>query len=283
MGDIYDDIRNKAWTALSYYEIGRAREVPTMLSRQEQLLYFWLAANLPEGEGDIVDLGSFIGGSTACLASGRMAGVKKGTIHAYDKFTADERVKKRLLYPSGIAPFEGDNILPKAKELLSPWLSLLQFHPGDITDKLWDDTPIQLLTLDASKVAAKMDRMAEIFFPALVPGKSIIVQQDFLHFSQPWVVAQMELYQDYFEFLAHCPNDSMIYRCTRKIDEAALEAGETELLTDAEMFDLIGDARKRYAMLGLDHLFANMVRGLENNPGQRVAWKFKSAKALGQS
>lgn len=276
MSELFEDIRNRAWAGLSYSEIGRARDVPTMLSRQEQLLYYWLARSLPDGEGDIVDLGSFIGGSTACLASGRMSALKKSKIHAYDMFTADERVKKRLLYKRGIAPFDGNDILPLAKELLSPWAPLIRFHRGDITDQLWDDTPIQLLTLDASKVAAKMDRMAEIFFPALAPGKSIIVQQDFLHHSQPWVVAQMELFKDHFEFLGHCPNDSMIYRCVREIDETALEEGETELLTDAEIFDLLEDARKRHAPLGLDVKFDNMAAALEANPGQRIAWKFRS-------
>lgn len=277
MSDIFEQIRQKAWTGLSYFEIGRARDVPTMLSRQEQLLYYWLAANMPADEGDIVDLGSFAGGSTACLASGRLSTLGKGLVHAFDKFTADERVKKRLLYPAGIKPFEGSDILELSKSLLSPWSDLIRFHQGDIVDQDWDGRPIQILTLDASKVAAKMDRMSETFFPALVPGKSIIVQQDFLHFSQPWVVAQMELYKDHFEFLAHCPNDSMVYRCTKKIDTDALEAGETELLTDAEILDLIEDARKRYHHLALDHLFANMVRGLEYNPGQRTAWKFRSA------
>lgn len=277
--DTYTQIKNKAWTELSYYELGRARDVPTMLSRHEQLLYFWLGANMPDGEGDIVDLGSFIGGSTACLASGHSTALKSGHVHAFDNFTADERVKKRLLYPAGIAEFEGRDILNLSRELLSPWKDRVAFHKGDIADQTWDGTPIQVLTLDASKIAAKMDRMAEIFFPSLVPGSSIIVQQDFLHFSQPWVAVQMELYQDYFEFLAYCPNDTMVYRCTRQIDEEALEAGETEFLTDAEMFDLLEAARARHADLGLDHLFEDIVRALEFNPRQRTAWKFRKPPA----
>jgi len=275
VADIFEQIRQRAWTDLSYFEIGQARDVPTMLSRQEQRLYYWLGHNLPDGVGDIVDLGSFVGGSTACLAAGHITAVKKGRIHAFDRFTADENAKKRLLYSNGIARFEGADTLPLARQLLAPWVERITFHKGDITHQEWDGAPIQILALDASKVARTMDRMAAMFFPYLVPGKSVIIQQDFLHFSQPWVVAQMELLADHFEFLAHCPNDTMVYRCIKAIDEDALIEGETELLTDAELFDLIDAARQRHAGLGLDHLFQEIVRGLEHNPGQRVAWKFR--------
>lgn len=275
MKDFDTRLRQKGWQDVEAYQLGPARKVPTMLSRQEQKLYFWLGANMPAGGGDIVDLGSFVGGSTACLAAGLKSAIKPGKVHAFDHFTADERVKKRLLYPGGIAPFEGNDILALAKRLLAPWEGMVELHPGDITRQKWNDTPIQVLTLDASKVSAKMDQMAATFFPSLVPGQSIIVQQDFLHFSQPWVVAQMELFQDHFEFLGHCPKDSMIYRCTRRIDADALENGETEFLTDAELFDLIEDARKRHTALGLDAQFDRMVAALRFNPGQRTAWRFR--------
>ncbi|MGR3571135.1 hypothetical protein [Brevirhabdus sp.] len=271
-----DALRRRPWESLPHRFLGRARRVPTMLSPLEQQLYFWLASEHATGRGEIVDLGAFAGGSTACLAAGHIFAALDTRLHAFDKFTASDKVKQKVLYANRIAPFEGEDILPLARELLKPWEGRVVFHKGEITEQGWDGAPIEILTLDASKIAEKTDRMAEMFFPALVPGHSVIVQQDYLHYSQPWVVAQMELLADHFDFVAFCPRDSMVYQCTRAIDAEALEAAETALLTDAELFDLIAAARKRHAGLGIDERFERMTAALRANPGQRTAWKFRA-------
>jgi len=69
-----------------------ALAVPTMLSVRERQLLHWLARNYVKGLGRIVDGGSFLGGSTAALASGlaaRSDGPWQQTIAAYDLFRVE--------------------------------------------------------------------------------------------------------------------------------------------------------------------------------------------------
>ena len=173
-----DQPRNAAfdvapWSRLLERALGPARKVPTMLSAEEQLLYYWIAAFWAEGAGEMVDLGCFAGGSTARLAEGaRVAGLTTG-LHAFDRFTAHEAAKEGLLYQNGIAPFEGDDILPLAQSLLSPWGERVHFHRGEIDQMSWDGGSIEVLVMDASKKAQTMDRMSETFMPHLLPGRSL--------------------------------------------------------------------------------------------------------------
>ncbi len=268
-------LRDRAWMQMPHQALAKARGVPSMLSRDEQKLYFWLGRNYATGAGDVVDLGSFVGGSSARLAAGLEAGGAKARVHAFDKFAADEKTKENVLYKGGIAPFDGSDILPLAQRLLAPWKDRIVFHQGEITQQSWHG-PIEILTLDASKIAALMDTMAAMFFPSLLPGRSVIVQQDFLHFSQPWIAAQMELLADYFTPLAYCPRDSIVYLCTRQIDAEAIEIARTASLSDDELLTCIRRANTRLAQYDLTARFDRMREALRLNPSKRIAWQFRA-------
>ncbi|MEM9247895.1 MAG: hypothetical protein AAGB05_04255 [Pseudomonadota bacterium] len=267
-------LETRPWTRLLERALGTARTVPTMLSSEEQKLYYWLTAFWAEGAGEIVDLGCFAGGSTARLAEGhRVAGLRTG-LHAYDRFTAKEDVKASVLYPQGIEPFEGEDILPLAERLLSPWAPRITFHRGEIDQHTWSDGPIELLVLDASKTAATGDAMAEIFFPHLVPGQSLVVQQDFLHWSQPWVPAQMEALSGCFRPLAHAPRDTMVFLCEHVPTAEHLASARVSALDDAALDHRLAAAQARYAGWSLSEPFEEMRAALAANPGERRAFAF---------
>ena len=81
--------------------------VPTMLTDEEGALLHWLTRDYATGAGAICDLGCFVGGSTARLASGVAAAGRSTKVHAFDHFTLTEAQKERYLYSAGIAPFRG--------------------------------------------------------------------------------------------------------------------------------------------------------------------------------
>lgn len=53
-----------------------AHRVPTMLSDRELNYLYWLGSTLPE-QSQVVELGSFLGGSTAVLVEGLRAGGRR--------------------------------------------------------------------------------------------------------------------------------------------------------------------------------------------------------------
>lgn len=272
--DRTDALLTRPWARLLERALGQARNVPTMLSDDEQKLYYWLTAFWAEGVGEIVDLGCFAGGSTARLAEGHRVAELTSGIHAYDRFTAQDDVKTAILYPQGIAPFEGEDILPLARNLLAPWQPHVIFHKGEIDHLGWGGGAIELLVMDASKAAATGDAMAEAFFPHLVSGASIVVQQDFLHWSQPWVPAQMEALSGYFRPLAHAPRDTMVFLCEKVPDAAALAAARIAGRDDGALDAALASAEARYAEWGLAPRLQDMRKALEANPGKRRAFQF---------
>lgn len=248
-----------------------------MLHPDEQKLYFWLTAIWAQDSGAIVDLGCFVGGSTARLAAGATAAGLQAPIHAYDRFTADENVKAKALYSAGVAPFDGHDILPLAEELLSPWTGRIALHPGEVEDQRWTGDPIEVLVVDAAKTASTADAIAGTFFPALIPGRSVVVQQDCLHWRLPWLPVQMTLLSTCFMPVARCGPTSMLFLCTRTPDQQTLDAARVAHLTDAALTTQLTAAGADWEAFDANTQIAHMTAALAANPGERISWRMKRA------
>ncbi|MEQ9258220.1 MAG: hypothetical protein RIG84_03890 [Roseovarius sp.] len=264
------------WRDIPVDALGPANAVPTMLNEEERQLYFWITREMAGAEGAIVDLGCFAGGSTACLAEGNRQGGGSAQLYAYDQFTASEKVKARQLYPKGIAPFKGRNIEPLVRELLSPWAPHVTLCRGRIEEQAWENGPISILVLDASKSTDTMDRMAETFFPHLVPGLSLVVQQDELHWKEPWIAAQMQRMAEWFEPLCFVPGNMVVYRLMKPIDAAALEAGRTEGMTDEALIAALEASKARLPLPVVEERLSRQIEAVRLNPGLRFSPSFKN-------
>lgn len=244
-------------------------KVPTMLTSEEGRLLYWLARSPDLAELAAADLGCFAGGSTARIAAGLEAAGKTGRVHAFDFFGIIDAQKEKFLYPVGIRPFRGDDLLPIARKFLAPFGARVALHRGDICKAKWEDGPIGLLFIDAAKTPDTADGIAAGFFPHLVPGTSIVVQQDYLHWRQPWVAAQMELFADCFELAGWCAENSVLFRCTRLPTSNDLAAARTAEQDDAAIMALLRQAIGRFTTRPQQVALARMILALEDNPGQR--------------
>lgn len=264
------------WRKVRLGQLRDAGRVPAMLGREERKLYYWLTSHWMAGAGDVVELGTFVGGSTAFLASGHAAAGHPGRIHAYDKFTSAEGLKQRLLYANGIAPFRGADILPLARDLLAPWAGRLVFHKGEIEVLGWDGGAIELLVVDAFKKAALVDRMTADFYPSLIPGQSALVHQDFLHWTQPWLVSQMLRLRDAVEPVAVAAPDTMVFLCRGPLDADRLAHARVGRLSDADLLSDLDAAMDWLDWFGVRDRLEAMKLGLQRNPGVRIAWKMRN-------
>ncbi len=260
-------IPQEPWRATDPRDLAPTRPVPTMLAGPEQRLYHWLTASWARGAGEIVELGCFAGGSTARLAQGHKRAGLASRIHAYDRFQINEAGKKAHLYPAGIPEFSGQDLLPLAERLLAPWASRITLHPGPIEAQSWPGEAIELLVMDASKSRATADRFAEMFFPALIPGHSLVVQQDYLHWKLPWIAAQMELMAGCFTPVAHAPHHTVVFRCEAPVNARVLQRGRVSGLSQARMLKLLRQARGRLRPLGLGERITDLIRSARANPG----------------
>lgn len=261
------------WLGGATTRLGAAMEVPSMLTHEETLLYHWLTSTWASGSGAIVDLGCFVGGSTARLAEGHRQAGLNSPIHAYDKFGVSQSLCDEVLYPAGVTPFEAEDSLPAVRQLLAPWLDHITLHKGDIAELGWSGAPIEILAMDASKSTRTMDQMALDFFPALIAGQSILIQQDFMHWRQPWIAAQMARLSEYFVPLAHALDDTVVFGCVKTPDRDAVRAALVDPLSDDDLLAAVEAAEPIYAEFGALKQMRHHLKAIKHNPGKRVSWQ----------
>lgn len=265
------DFPIKPWNDVDPSVLKATRMVPTMLTRSEQKLYHWIMAEWASGAGAVVELGCYAGGSTARLAEGHRVGGLNSKIHAFDRFRVNKFGKEKHLYPAGIEPFEGDDLLPLAKKLLLPWVDRIELHPGMIEDQIWPGEVIEVLVMDASKNTCTTDRFAEMFFPSLIVGHALVVQQDYLHWKQPWIAVQMELMANCFTPVAYAPSDTIVFRCDAKVDEETLAKSRVHDLPPNATIATLKAAKLRLERLGLGNKINRLLKAARANPGVKRA------------
>ena len=274
---LLSDAAGRPWQKLKQVDLGLAKSVPSMLNDEEIRFYHWISKRTASAAGSIVDLGAFIGGATAHLAEGtRAGGATDKRIFAFDHFSATEKVKRKQLYPKGIARFDGEDIFPISKRLLIPWQPNIVFRRGRIEDSPWRDGPISLLVLDASKTTIVTDHIARTFFPHLIPGQSVIIQQDELHWKEPWIAVQMQRLARCFVPICHIPGNAVAYICARRPGPLALRRARVDDLSDEALIDDLQASSERLAAFDVAAKIDRQIAGIRLNPGQRRAWAFKN-------
>lgn len=262
------------WRAIRLRRMRPAAQVPTMLSPAERQLYLWLGRDGAGGRGAIVDLGCFLGGSTAHLAEGSRRAAQPAAIHAFDRFRVAPGMKKRLLYDRGIPRFPGQDVLPLARAYLAPWADRVTLHRGLIERQSWTHGPIAVLVIDAAKTVRVADAVARIFFPFIAPG-GLIVQQDALHAAQPWVLAQMGGLAPWCRPVAHAAPTTLVWQVIHPLDAAALQTARTAALSDAALSAAVDAQRERLSRFGVARQIDRMLATLAASPGARAARDLK--------
>jgi len=189
------------------------------LNLDEKTLLYYLAKNFYTGFGDIIDAGAFLGGSATCLSCGLRDNMrvsdKTGRVHSFDNFRYSEGYAESWF---GQKMVSGQNFRPIYEKYTAPYKEYLTVHQGNLEDLRWLGGDIELLFLDICKSTATTDRVAEIFFPFLVPGKSIVVQQDYLFLGcSIWDKVMMEILDRYFRRVTYCERNSVAYLCVKKV------------------------------------------------------------------
>lgn len=268
---------DEAWLQVTQDQLNPAHHVPTMLSPFECQLYYWLTRNGIGGAGAVVDLGCYVGGSTARLALGAADAGSDARIHAYDRFVFSRRSKAQLSQDLGVAPPQGMDMLPMAQDLLTPWAGQIDWHKGDITELGYDPAigPIAILVLDACKTPESSDVIIQQFLPHLKAGESIVCQQDYLQWNQFWLPAMMLLLEDFLQPVAFVPPTSMIYRCIRVPTAEELQALTVTDLPDEVLIEAIQETRRRLTRWDMDARLRHMIQTIRLNPGIRRHWRMR--------
>jgi len=238
-----------AWRARAVPETGA--RVPTMLVPDELRLLNYLAEEYYAGEGAIVDAGCFLGGSTVALADGLRRNLRRRgrreekLIHSYDRFEIEGWTVGSFFDKSARA---GESFKPVYDRNVEPYAGLVEVHPGDIRLHPWAGGPVEILFIDVAKHWRVCDWVTWQFFPRLIPGRSLVVQQDYLfHHWVAWIHVTMEFYSEYFEYVCDTGVNSVVFRNTKRIPEGVLRERTVESLSTAEKAGLMDAAASRFS------------------------------------
>ena len=196
---------------------------PTMLTPGELRMLHWLARERFAGDGCIVDAGCFLGGSTQALASGCAAGSAtrraRPPIDTYDMFVAPRDAYSLDLLGRGRKP--GDVVLDVFEEYLGDQAELVGVHAGEFIEQPVPDEFIEILFVDIAKSEELNQHLVAHYFPKLVPGRSVLVHQDYNFWAVPWIHLSMDHLSEYFVHVAD-EAASRVYYLDRAIPEDVL-------------------------------------------------------------
>jgi hypothetical protein len=169
-------------------ELSRSvQSIPTMASQETLRYYKWLARTL-EHPGDIVELGSWMGSTTACLAEGLSQNLcrKHTRIHAYDSFiwrdwmrtyTEDPELpgckhSRRGLISRLFPPLYGTFAPPDRRASIS----IEDSDPADCPPgNRMECEPIAILVMDFAHDRASNEAMWHVFSPSFQSGSTIVI------------------------------------------------------------------------------------------------------------
>lgn len=183
------------------------RHVRSMLTPAERDHLFEAASRRYTGQGAIVDLGTWLGGSTAAMAAGLVENpherARMNKVHAFDRFEMNQYMKKTYSYPELADIPVGGSFLPVFHRNMAPWAANVEAHAGDLTTYDWQHGPIEMAHVDIMKNWALTNAVLKKFFKELIPGVSMILHQDFVHYNTVWIHLVMYRMREHFEPVGH--------------------------------------------------------------------------------
>jgi hypothetical protein len=226
------------------------RAAQTMLMATEQQLLYALAQRYFRNEGAIADAGCFLGGSTLALAQGVRDNPlyqkcpRGPVIHSYDLFIV-EPWTIGIYFPKG-TPL-GTSFESIYRKNIAPFADLVEVHGGDVTQAALPRDPIEILFIDLAKHWTVNDYVVRAFFPKLIPGRSVVIQQDYLyHTWTGWLPVTMEHFSDFFEIVDHTGDNSVAFFYHTEIPQEKLQIDIIQSKTRSEIKDLANRAIARF-------------------------------------
>ncbi len=216
-----------------------------MVGPEERRCYFWLGKYWLSGQGCVVDAGAFLGASTLCFAAGAAAGGRRqfedsALVHAFDYFEAMDAYIVEAIAKDFRPIAHGENYLDIFAAQTAAYADMICVHPGDFLTHRWSGPPTEVLFIDIAKTPELSSHVVAEFFPSLVPGRSVVVHQDYHHCWHPYIHIGMEYLDEEFELVdEHVAHQSRLWRLVRPIPIEKIKRLAAYDFTQGERMDLL--------------------------------------------
>lgn len=226
-GGAADAVRTFARRPWSRMDAAKLSFPITQTTWEERALLYWVASTYYKGEGAIIDAGCLAGSSTHALGLGLMENPRVGEarrLHAYDLFRFEDYMRGAFSTIGEGNRAVGASFLDLFERLTAEISSVTRVHAGDFLQERWGagrgsdgGGPVEVLFVDLAKNWELEQHCSATFFPALIPGRSLLIQQDYFHVWCPWIHLRMDILRDYVEFAAYVPSGTAVFVVKRPI------------------------------------------------------------------
>jgi hypothetical protein len=215
---MHEDItlRNKPWTDVEETVKSDILLPKGFVTDEERQCYYYLAKYFVKGHGNIIDGGACLGSSAYCFGAGLAQNPSRGIsrIHSYDRFIVSENYVADMI-SNHFRPLKqpwGDDFFDIFEYQTGKYRDLIVAHRGDFLAEKWDRSPIEILFVDIAKSKKLHDHVVEQFFPYLIPGKSLLLHQDYYFCWLPFIHIAMQYLSHRFEIVDRfIPSASRLY------------------------------------------------------------------------
>ena len=244
-----------------------------MLSSEELAYLTWLGAAAWTGQGEVLEIGPWLGGSSYALARGLHGSphTRPGALTCVDSFIWKNFMGDR----SGLNLKDGDSFLPQFQKNLAEFGALVRTVkaqlpdepiPGDpdadirstdVTEENlfhWSrDRTLEILFIDGAKSYSGLKHLLIETAETLVPGRSLLVFQDYKYWGAYWVPWRVELLGERLQvahvlrhntvsFLVTTPPDRTFLEKLPALESLDWQEGQGLLRQAAARMDGLGDA-----------------------------------------
>jgi hypothetical protein len=204
-------------------------DVPSMMSVAERRFLYGLASKYYLGEGLIVDAGIFLGASTRCFGEGLRENTHLATISAkwqrpiisFERGIVTPTMPqffKRNGLEFNASP--GDSFSDLVRTNVTPVIDVVDLRMGDILETGAIRERIEILFLDVLKLPEINRFVVENYYSRLIPGRSLVIQQDYLYDLLPYVKTFQEALSEYFTFVGEI-GSTAVFLCKKQIPQEA--------------------------------------------------------------
>ena len=237
----------------------------SMMSADEKILCYSLAKSCAPFTGRIVDLGLFVGASTSAFCQGILDNplgstkhTKKpvfaldlgGKLQPYERYFKDPQAKAQL---DSLGVSLEDDFFTVIKAYLKHYPDIYELVEADLRTLQHFEDPIEIAFYDCLKQPDVNHKAFQLFWPRYIPGKTMVVQQDYFYPFTYWIMLYQEYYSDYFSFHGQFAT-SGLFRLEKPLPAEAYTRDLMAELPMQQQFDLIQQAAARCGNLAFQYM-----------------------------
>jgi hypothetical protein len=218
--------------------------IPAMTTEAERECFYRLARDGAR-HGEVVELGAWLGASSAWIAAGIRDSGAKRTAKVYDRFSDKPVLEKKAVRwckEHGVEKMAHGTPFEQFRANLGPLLQYVEPNRCEIGGIKWLGGPVSVLICDAPKRVKEISSVLNTFRKALQPG-SMMAWQDFCHFPSYEIPACLYRIRKHLEFSeAVVPGTTMVFRVKSqwKAEEVSPNALSLHVWSVDEVFEAWG-------------------------------------------